>query len=91
MLIGLATRPDAVKLRRRVSAFLSSVEALPWNRSAAVRYGAVRGELERRGKPLGALDMMIAAHASSIGATLVSHDRAFSHVEGLVLEDWEVG
>ena len=91
LLFGVARRPQAVKLRRTVDEFLLRVEALAWDRSAADRYGAVRGSLEAaRPKPLGALDMMIAAHAISVGAVLVTHDAAFGQVEGLELEDWEV-
>jgi|HubBroStandDraft_3_1064219.scaffolds.fasta_scaffold229911_2 tRNA(fMet)-specific endonuclease VapC len=91
LLFGVARRPEAVSLRRTVDAFLLSVEALAWDRPAADRYGAARASLERRGRPLGALDMMIAAHAISVGAVLVTHDAAFGQVEGLELEDWEAG
>ena len=52
-------------------------------------YGRVRSELERRGKPIGALDTMIAAHALSLGAALVTNNLAeFRRVRGLRCEDW---
>ena len=44
--------------------------------------------MERGGKSLAPLDMLIAAHALEAGATLVSNDRAFRHVPGLTVEDW---
>jgi tRNA(fMet)-specific endonuclease VapC len=44
--------------------------------------------LERSGKSLAAMDMLIAAHALEAGATLVSSDRAFRHVPGLTVDDW---
>jgi tRNA(fMet)-specific endonuclease VapC len=44
--------------------------------------------MERKGKPLGALDMMIAAHALAVGAVLVTNDGSFAAVDGLQLEDW---
>jgi tRNA(fMet)-specific endonuclease VapC len=48
----------------------------------------MRAELERLGKTLGALDMMIGAHALSLGAVLISNEQAFRSVPGLNLEDW---
>ena len=91
LLFGVAKRPEAQALQRAVEEFLLRVDSLPWDGAAADLYGAVRARLERRGRPLGALDMIIAAHAASVGATLVSHDAAFGQVEGLDLEDWEAG
>ncbi len=44
--------------------------------------------MERRGRPLGALDLMIAAHALEAGAVLITSDRAFHFVAGLKIEDW---
>jgi tRNA(fMet)-specific endonuclease VapC len=64
------------------------VEVLPWDGTVAVRYGALRADLERQGRTLGAIDLLIAAHALTVQAVLVSNDRAFRQVEGLVLEDW---
>jgi len=57
--------------------------------AAAEHYGALRAALEKVGTPLGAMDMMIAAHARSLGATLVSNDvRHFDRVEGLLVANW---
>jgi tRNA(fMet)-specific endonuclease VapC len=50
----------------------------------------LRAEQERKGKPLSSEDLMIAAHALSLGLTLVTHDAAFSFVDGLRNEDWTV-
>lgn len=55
-------------------------------------YGHVRDHLERRGIAIGALDMLIAAHALALGATLVSNNQAhFSRVSGLKTENWLTG
>ena len=54
----------------------------------AERYGPVRADMERRGKILGPLDLLIATHALAEGTVLVTNDHAFSQVVGLPLEDW---
>jgi tRNA(fMet)-specific endonuclease VapC len=56
---------------------------LPWTREEALIYGDLRAKLERAGKILGNLDMLIAAHAISTNATLVTRDKAFAQVEDL--------
>lgn len=85
---GLVRRPEAVNLHRLIGEFLRRVEVLPWDGTVAVRYGALRADLERQGRTLGTIDLLIAAHALTVQAVLVSNDRAFRQVEGLALEDW---
>lgn len=67
---------------------LKTFPILPWDSPAATRYAALRSELEREGRLLARVDLLIAAHALSINATLVSDDRALQRVPGLVLENW---
>lgn len=75
--------------REALELFLSPLEILPFDEPAVWVYGDLRAELERRGLTIGAMDTMIAAHALSIGATLVTNNlREFSRVEGLALENW---
>lgn len=88
LLFGLAKRPDATRLREVVHEFLLRVDILPWDSSAAGCYGELRATLERIGKPLGNLDMMIAAHAQAANTILVSNDQAFQQVESLQTVDW---
>jgi tRNA(fMet)-specific endonuclease VapC len=88
LLFGIAKRPDARALHDLVGEFLRRVDVEPWDRAAASRYGALRAELSGQGKALAALDLMIAAHALNLDATLVSNDQAFNQVDGLRLEDW---
>ena len=88
LLFGLAKRPDAKRLHMAVKEFLLRVDVLPWN--CAARYGTVRADMERRGKTLGSLDLLIGTHALNIGAVLVTNDRAFSHLASLHIEDWTV-
>lgn len=84
----LAGPPGATALAEAISAFLRHVQTLPWDSEAAVRYGAVRARLEGAGRPLGQLDIQIAAHALSVGATLVTQNKAFRHVPDLTTANW---
>ena len=61
---------------------------LPWDRVAAKRYGKLRASLKRSGKGPVGIDLLIAAHAMSVGGTLVTADKAFRSVPGLTVEDW---
>jgi tRNA(fMet)-specific endonuclease VapC len=88
LMFGLAKRPQAKKLRLAVREFLARVDALPWDETAADRYGVLRADAERRGKSLGPLDLMIAAHALAVDAALVTNDKAFARVPGLQVENW---
>ncbi len=90
LLFGLAKRPEAKALHAAVREFLRRCDVLPWESATAVRYGSVRANIERQGKTLAPLDLLIATHALQVGAALVTNDRAFGHVDGLCLEDWTV-
>ena len=75
--------------QRALEMFLSPLEILPFEEKAIWEYGRVRSGLEKLGQPIGALDTMIAAHALSIDAILVTNNtREFSRVHGLRLENW---
>ncbi len=87
---GVARRPGAVTLERIVEEFLLRVTTLPWDSQAARHYASLRAEIERIGQPMGNLDLMIAAHALSVGALLVTSDRAFSRIKKLKIENWTV-
>ena len=91
IMFGLAKRPDAKKLQQAVAELLKRVDVVPWDRAAAGCYGNLRASLEQAGKSLGSLDMLIAAHALSIEAVLVTNDHAFGMVPGLIVVDWTVG
>ena len=85
---GVARRPDAKRLEILVEDFLRTVTILPWDSQAAKQYGWLRARLEREGKPMGNLDMMIGAHALAVGAVLVTNDRAFKRIKNLKVADW---
>jgi tRNA(fMet)-specific endonuclease VapC len=88
LLYGLARKPEAARLRLDVEAFLRDSQVLLWDSSAATAYGELRAAQESKGRPLSHEDLMIAAHAISLDLTLVTHDAAFSFVDGLKCEDW---
>ena len=88
---GLAQRPEAKRLAAAADALFDLVEILPWTAEVACRYGEMRAQLRREGRMLQPLDMLIAAHALEAGATLVTTDRAFRVVPGLMVENWLEG
>jgi len=82
-----SSRPD--ENRDALYQFLSPLNILPFDQNAAYEYGLIRSYLERKGMIIGSLDMMIAAHARSIPATIVSDNvREFERVPGLTVENW---
>lgn len=75
--------------RMAITLFLSSVSILSFGHYAAEEYGRIRADLERKGTPIGPLDMLIAAHAKSEGLIIVTNNtREFLRVENLKIEDW---
>jgi tRNA(fMet)-specific endonuclease VapC len=75
--------------RQALEMFLAPLIILPFDEAAIWAYGELRAELERRGTPIGSLDTMIAAHAISQQAPLVTNNtREFARVPGLRLENW---
>lgn len=88
LLFGLAKRPAAKQLHLAVREFLRRVEVLPWDSVAAERYGSVRADMAKIGKALGPLDLLIATHAASLDAVLVTNDQAMHQMDGLYVEDW---
>ncbi len=74
---------------RRLNELSKIVAVLPFDEKAAVVYGDVRSRLEKGGKPIGAHDMLIAAHALSLDLILVTNnEKEFSRVRGLNVENW---
>ena len=80
---GLARKPPTTAFRTILNDFLAKIRILPWGSDEAQAYGTLRFKLERAGKTLSALDMLIAAHAISANATLVTRDKSFAQVEDL--------
>jgi tRNA(fMet)-specific endonuclease VapC len=85
---GLAKNPST-RAKVVVEQFLDTVKVLGIDRSIERPYGDIRAALDRRGRPIGALDTVIAAHAMAARAVLVTNNvREFRRVRGLLCEDW---
>ena len=85
---GLANKPQAKRLAQFVMAFLDTVKVLPFEAVDAACYGLFRAKLSASGLTLSPLDMLIAAHAQSVGAVLVSNDKAFQRSHISDVQDW---
>lgn len=86
---GLALRPEATTLIRTADAFLAVATTLAWDAVAAAAHGRLRAQLRQAGTPIGDFDEMIAAHALSVGAVLVTdNERHFRRISGLPVENW---
>jgi len=81
--------PHAHRLAAEVERFLCGIRTLAWDEAAADAFARVRSRLEAKGRPIGVMDMMIAAHALAASAVLVTNNtRHFSRVTRLVAENW---
>jgi len=79
------------RLLRAVENLLAEIPVLPLEVPADTEYGRIRSALEAAGKPIGSNDLLIAAHAHAIGATMVTANTAeFKRVKGLNVENWLV-
>ena len=80
--------PQASSLKSLAEETIETLEILPWSEACTRIYGRLRADLERNGKPLAAMDLLIASHALSEGCALVTADQAFGNVAELSLEAW---
>ena len=86
---GVGKSQAVEKNRIAMSLFLSAITVLDFDGEAAEAYGQIRAELERKGTPIGPMDLLIAGHARSQGLILVTNNtREFARVTGLRIEDW---
>jgi len=87
---GLHRKGQPVRLRNALTQVLLRMDVLPWDEAVATCYGEFCATLDAQGINLSDFDMMIAAHAVAVDATLVSRDKAFAQVPGerLSLEIW---
>jgi tRNA(fMet)-specific endonuclease VapC len=90
LLYGAHCSADPRKNIALVEALVSTHRSLPFDDSAAEKYGLIRRSLESKGMTIGANDYLIASIALAGNVTLVTHNSSeFSRVPGLVIEDWQ--
>jgi len=74
---------------QRLEEFLSPLEILPYDETAASIYGDIRLQLERYGVPIGPLDLLIAAHTLSRNLVLITNnEKEFKRIKNLKVENW---
>jgi tRNA(fMet)-specific endonuclease VapC len=84
-----AARRNSPRLHALIDAFIGDVGVMPFDAACAGTFGAIASVLADRGSPIGELDTLIAAHARSLGLTLVTNNvRHFNRVAGLKVENW---
>ncbi len=82
-------KSQSARNRQALEMFLAPLTILPFDAAAVWIYGDLRADLERRGTPIGSFDTLIAAHALSQQALLVTNNtREFAKVPGLQLDNW---
>ena len=89
LLYGVEVSPRRQQDEAALNAFLNYVEVLDFANPSAAHYAEIRSHLKKSGTMIGANDLFIAAHARSLGLTLVTHNtREFGRVPKLAMEDW---
>lgn len=84
-----ASKRKSAKLHALIDAFTANIVVVPFDEVAALEFGRIGADLEARGLPIGELDILIAAHALSSKAVLVTNNaRHFERVRGLRVENW---
>ena len=84
-----AVKLGAPRFQAAVEAWLTGFEVRPWPVEATHHYANLRAALERSGKPIGGMDLMIAAHALAEDSVVMTNNaREFHRVPGLAVEEW---
>jgi tRNA(fMet)-specific endonuclease VapC len=86
---GVAKSKHREKNAKALAEFIVPLEVVLFDEAAALAYGDIRSDLEKAGTPIGCMDMLIAAHAVSIGIPLVTNNtREFLRIPSLNVIDW---
>lgn len=89
LLYGVQVSTRRRENRAAVDALVLHLMVMEWSRGAAEHYAEIRADLKKRGQLIGSNDLMIAAHARSLGATVVTNNvKDFRRVKGLKFENW---
>lgn len=88
---GVAKSQHIQKNQEALDAFILPLEIADFDEKAAKAYGEIRAALEKTGNPIGSMDMLIGAHAVSLGITLVTNNiKEFRQIKHLKIADWSV-
>lgn len=86
---GVSKSRQIEKNQQALDEFILALEIADFDEKAAHEYGAIRADLERVGKPIGSMDMLIGAHAYAVGAILVTNNtKEFKRINHLKIVDW---
>jgi len=86
---GVSKSSQPAQNQVALAQFAAPLEILPYEDEAAQYYGDLRAFLEKKGAPIGSLDMLIAAHALSIDCTLVTNnEKEFTRIPNLKIDNW---
>lgn len=89
LLYGVKSAASIRTLRPAIEDFVRRLTVLEWDSAAAEHYADIRVRLETNGTPIGNMDILIAAHARSVSAVLVTNnEKHFRRVSGLSVENW---
>lgn len=84
-----AVKKGSPRLTAQLEAVLRALDVLPFEAPADATYGVLRTRLEQAGQPIGSNDLLIGAHAMTLGCTLVSDNmREFVRIDGLRCQNW---
>lgn len=86
---GVSKSRQIEKNQQALDEFILALEIADFDEKAAHDYGAIRADLEKAGKPIGSMDMLIGAHAYAVGAILVTNNtKEFKRINHLKIVDW---
>jgi tRNA(fMet)-specific endonuclease VapC len=86
---GVSKSRRPAQNREALDEFIAPLEVAPFDRPATAAYGKLRVTLEKKGRSIGSMDLLIAAHALSLDARLITHKvKEFGRVPGLRVEGW---
>ena len=86
---GASKSREPTRNREALEQFVSPLEIAAFDRQATIAYGQTRAVLEKRGRPIGSMDLLIAAHVLSLSVRLVTNNvEEFKRVPGLRVENW---
>ena len=84
-----ASRISSKRIEDKIDAIVQKVEVIKFDEEAAVKYANIRNSIEKNGTPIGNMDIMKAACALALGATLVTNnEKHFKYVNSLKIENW---